>query len=57
MHLRERRDGLRSVLVVADLERDRERVLQVLDRVTGLAQQELETAEVVEETADVLAVR
>ena len=56
MHLRERRDGRRRVLVAADLERDRERVLQVLDRLLGLAEQELDAAEVVQQPADVRAV-
>ena len=56
MDLRERRDRLRRVVVASDLERDRERVLQTLDRLLGLAEQELEPTEVVQQPADVRAV-
>ena len=56
VHLRERRDRGRRVLVASDLERDREGVLQMLDRLLGLAEQELEPAEVVQQAADVDAV-
>ena len=56
MHLRERRDRLRGIRLAADLERDRERALQVVDRVVGLAEQVVQTAEVVQQPADVLTV-
>ena len=54
--LRERGDRLGRIVVATDLERDRERMLQVLDRPLGLAEQEVEPAEVVQEPADVGAV-
>ena len=53
VHLRERRHDRRHVVVVAVLERDGERLLEALDRPVGLAEQELEPAEVVEQPADV----
>ena len=56
MHLGERRDGRRGLFVAPELERDRERLLEVLDRHLGLAEQELEAAEVVQQPADVGAV-
>src|SRR4051794_3264780 len=57
MHLRERGHRLRRVVVMADLERDAERVLQVSLRLVGLAEQEVQPAEVVQEPADVRAIR
>ncbi len=56
VNLRERGDRGRRVLVAPDLERDRECVLEMLDRLLGLAEQELEAAEVVQQAADVDAV-
>jgi hypothetical protein len=54
--LRERGDGTSGVRVVADLERGGERVLEVLDRLVGVAEQEVDGAEVVQQLADVRAV-
>src|SRR4051794_25836595 len=54
--LRERRDGGRDLFVAAGLERHRDRMLEVLDRLLRLAEQELEAAEVVEQPRDVRAV-
>ena len=56
MNLRERRDGRGRLLVAPELERDREGLLEVLDRDLGLAEQELDRAEVVHQPADVRAV-
>src|SRR5438270_13683461 len=56
MDLRERRHGLSRVGLAADLERDRERALQIVDRLVGLAEQVVETAEIVQQATDVLAV-
>ncbi len=45
-----------GVLVATDLERDGERMLEVLDRLVRLAEQELDPSEVVQKPADVGAV-
>src|SRR4051794_6880518 len=50
--LGERRDGLRRIGVVPEVERDLECLFQLLDRLLGLAEQEVEHAEVVGEAAD-----
>src|SRR5439155_12132950 len=52
VHLRERRDSLRGVRLAADLERDAEGLLQERLRLVGLAEQEVEAAEVVQQPAD-----
>src|SRR5581483_7663316 len=57
MDLGERRDGAAGVSVPAGLESDRERLLQQADGVVGVAEEEVETAEVVRELADVDAIR
>src|SRR5437763_13716233 len=49
MNLGERRHRLRSVGLVADLERERERLLQVRDRDLGLAEQVAQATEVVDD--------
>src|SRR5437660_10164830 len=46
--LRKRRDCLRGVSVVADLERDRESLFQVRDRVVRFAEQVVQSTQVVE---------
>ena len=56
VHLRERRDRLGSVGVAAELERGRERALEILHRLVRPAEQEGEAAEVVEHPADALPV-
>ena len=53
MDLGERRHGLRGVRVAAGVERDPERLLQQVDRLVGLAEEEVQAAEVVRELADV----
>ena len=53
VHLCERRDRRRHVVVVAVVERDRERLLEPRDRLLGLAEQEVEAAEVVQQPPDV----
>src|SRR5919109_1864326 len=55
--LRSRRDGAGGIRLAAVLEQHLERLVQLLDRLLGLAQQEVETAEVVEHPADRRAVR
>src|SRR3954451_12229060 len=55
--LRERRHRLRRVLLEPVVERDRERFLQQRHRLVGLAEEEVQTAEVVREPADVDTVR
>src|SRR4051794_24608224 len=49
MHLRKRRDGLGGVGVVAGLERDRKRFLEVPDGDLGLSEQEAEATQVVDD--------
>src|SRR5207237_1965764 len=56
LDLRERRDDRRDFDVVAVLEHDRERLVETRERLVGLPEQELESAEVVEQLADVRAV-
>src|SRR5712691_1793815 len=56
MNLCKRRDRLRCIRVATDLERNGERTLEIRDRVVGLAEQEVQAAEVVEHSAEVLAV-
>src|SRR5581483_832409 len=56
VRLRERRDRGRGLVAVADLAGDRERLLEALDRPLGLAEQEVEDAEVVQQAADVRAI-
>ena len=56
MDLRERRDSLRGIGVAAGLEGDAERLLQQADRLVGLAEEEVQPAEVVRELADIDAV-
>src|SRR5579884_4514243 len=56
VHLCKRRDRLRGVGVVAELERQGERVLEVRDRGLRLAEQEAQPAEVVERPRGELAV-
>src|SRR6187200_1704227 len=53
MNLREGRDDVAGVGVVADLEENPIGVLQVLDRLVGLPQLEIESAEVVQELANI----
>src|SRR6266566_2185984 len=53
MNLGERRNGLRSVGLVAGVEGDLEGFLQLVDGLLGLAEQEVEHSEVVGEPADV----
>src|SRR5580765_2615732 len=53
VNLREGRDDVAGVGVVADLEENPVGVLQVLDRLLGLPELEIESAEVVQELADV----
>src|SRR6185312_7541492 len=53
VNLREGRDDVAGVGVVADLEENPIGVLEVLDRLVGLPQLEIESAEVVQELADV----
>src|SRR5579862_483018 len=57
VRLRERRHGCRGLVTVADIEGDRERLLEALDGLLRLPEQELEDAEVVEQPPDVRAVR
>src|SRR5215831_19921903 len=56
MHLSQRRDGLGRIRIAADLERDREGALEVVDRVLGLAEEIVETAQVIQQAPDVLAI-
>src|SRR4029077_19869631 len=53
MDLSERRDGPACVRLAPQIERDRERLLEQLNRLVGVAEQEVEPAEVVRELADV----
>ncbi len=57
VHLGERRDRAGRVGVVADLERDAERILEQRLRVLRLAEEEVDAAEVVQEPADALEAR
>src|SRR6266571_3566504 len=56
MNLCKRRDRLRRIRVAANLERNGERALEIRDRVVRLAEQEVQAAEVVEHSAEVLPV-
>jgi hypothetical protein len=53
VHLRHRRDGGSGVVIPTDLERGGERLLQVVDRLLGPAEQELDPAKVVVQPGDV----
>src|SRR5579884_1321986 len=57
MDLRERRNGAAGVGVAPEVEGDRERLLEQLHGLVGVAEQEVETAEVVRELADVNPIR
>src|SRR4051812_32081456 len=57
MDLGERGDSLRRIGVAAGLEGDAECFLQEADRLVGLAEEEVQAAEVVRELADVDTVR
>src|SRR5215210_1609516 len=56
MNLRERRDGAGGVRLAAVLEEHLERLVQLLDRLLGLPEGEVDAAEVVEDAADGCAV-
>jgi hypothetical protein len=57
VNLGKRGDRAAGVGVSSEVERDRERLLEQLHRLLGVAEQEVETTEVVRELADVNAIR